>query len=110
MPASLFMEECAFPSMCVTVLRTHRLAICRLERAATAAGRDRVRVLDFKAGAHGCLDVVDARALEVRAALRVDVDLQAVEVVDEVLIARRVIQCHAVSKARAAPTGDIDAQ
>src|SRR5438105_3999012 len=110
MPASLVMGDTRLRSVRVRVLRAHGLAVCGLERAAAAAGRDRVRVVDFEAGAHGGLDVIDARALEIGTALRIDVDLQAIEIVDEILIARRVIQRHAVSKAGAAPAGDVDAQ
>ena len=60
MPASLVMADMRLHSVRVGVLRAHRLAVCGLERAATAAGRDRIRVVHFEAGAHGCLDVVGA--------------------------------------------------
>src|SRR5439155_11773350 len=40
------------------VLRAHGLPVGGLERAAAAAGRDRIGVIDLEAGAHRRLDVI----------------------------------------------------
>src|SRR5438874_1431799 len=96
--------------MGVRMLRPNRLAVRSLEGAAAAAGGDGLRIVNLEPGAHRRFNVVDAGALEIRAALRVDIDLQPAKVVDEVLIAGRIVQRHAIAEAGAPPTGDVDPQ
>src|SRR5581483_6867312 len=86
-------------------------AVAGLEAVAAAAGLDRVGVVDGEAAAHELVDVVDLGSLEVLGGEAVDVDLEAAEVDDLVVLAGRVlVETHAVGEA-GAPTGlDEDAQ
>src|SRR4051812_36732620 len=77
-------------------------------RAAAARGHD-VRVVHLEAGALERVDVVDARAVDVRQALVVDEDTEAVVLEDGVAVAL-VVEREVVLEARAAAAADADAQ
>src|SRR5690242_6353846 len=78
--------------------------------AAAAAGLH-VRILDREAGAHHVvLDVIDLAAAQVRRAVLVDVDLDAVLLDDVVAFGRLVFPAQLVGHAGAAATDDADAQ
>ena len=79
------------------------------ERAAAAAGRDDVRVLDLEAGAGQRVDVVDLRAVDVLERLRLDQQAQAVALEDPVVVAL-LVEGEVVLEARAAAAADADAQ
>src|SRR5438128_2194357 len=77
---------------------------------AAAAGGGGVRVLDLEAGAHHRIDIIHVGTLDVRQAGRIDEDLEAVKVVDLIVLRRLLIERHAVAQARAAAAGHVDAQ
>src|SRR2546428_197482 len=70
--------------------------IAGVERVATRARVDRVRVVDREPGTHQAVDIVDLRAADVGGAEVVDHDLHAVLVDCYVLGAAHVIEGHAV--------------
>src|SRR5471030_3013900 len=75
------------------------------ERAAAAAGRDDVRVLDLEAGAGERVDVVDLRAVDVLERVRLDEQLETVTLEDAVVRAL-LVEGEVVLEARAAAAAD----
>src|SRR6185312_13298454 len=66
------------------------------EARATAAGADRIGIVDREAGAHQRVDVVDLGALEQVDALAVDVHGDPVRLEDAVLLGRGILDHHPV--------------
>src|SRR5215213_8418615 len=67
-----------------------RLALLHLERVPAAAGSGRVRVLDLEARLLQPVQEVDRRALEVRRAVRIDDDVDAVK--GELMVALPILR------------------
>src|SRR5436305_989241 len=66
------------------------------EARATAAGRNRVGIVDRESGAHEGVDIVDLRARQEADAVAVDVHLDAVRLEDLVLRRGRILEHHPV--------------
>src|SRR5579864_7449069 len=79
-----------------------------LEGVAAAAGGDGVRVVDLEPGLLDRLEVVDARAAQVRGAERVDDDRHALAVEGEIALLGSVVEAEAVLEAGAAAALDRD--
>src|SRR5713226_8857318 len=84
--------------------------VAGVERVPARARVHRVRVVDREAGAHQAVDVVDFAAADVRGAVVVDHDLDAVLVDGDVLGPAHIVEGHAVLHARAAAAADEDAE
>src|SRR4029450_373715 len=91
------------------VLGSGILALGNLERVATAAGGDHVRIVDREATLE-TLHEVDLRALEVRSAVWIDDDPHALNVKLVVTLERALIEAERVLETRAAAALDGDAQ
>src|SRR5262249_31210461 len=87
-----------------------RLALSHLERVPAAAGRTDVRVVDLEARLLQAVQEVDRRTLEIRSAVRIDHDLDAMQVQLVVAFLRPAVESERVFEAGAAATLDGDAQ
>ena len=87
-----------------------RLALLDLERVPAPAGGGHIRVLDLEAGLLEPVQEVDRRALQVRRAVRVDHDVDAVERELVVTFLRAAVEAERVLEARAAAALDGDAK
>src|SRR5205085_2963282 len=77
------------------------------ERGAAAAGRDHVRVLDLEAGALQAVDEVDRRAADVRQALAVDEERDAL-VLEQLVAVALLVEGPRVLEARAPAAAHAD--
>src|SRR5205823_7231637 len=87
-----------------------RFALGHLERRAASARGDRVRVVDLEAGLLDRLQVVDARATQIRGAEGIDDDADALALVLVVALDGAAVEAEAVLEAGAAAALDRDAQ